>query len=142
PFNLNAVATGGANRFGIVGSHTYNVVNLLANDSNAHVWAQDATGSSLISSGITVGLTTSATSGGQAQYLKLIDTSESHAGEPNPYVNPSTANDGIPDWWKQQYFGPNVNVADPNFAHADPDGDGLTNYEEFLAGTNPSDSAS
>ena len=42
-------------------------------------------------------------------------------------------NDGLPDWWEQKYFGC-LTCADPN---ADPDGDGLSNHEEFLRGTDP-----
>jgi hypothetical protein len=38
----------------------------------------------------------------------------------------------LPDWWQLQYFG-HLGV-DPN---ADPDHDGMTNYEEYRAGTNP-----
>jgi hypothetical protein len=42
--------------------------------------------------------------------------------------------------WQIQYFGSTNNpAADPN---ADPDGDGQTNLSEFLAGTNPTNSAS
>lgn len=41
---------------------------------------------------------------------------------------------GLPDLWERQYFGgPGV---DPN---ADPDGDGLTNLQEFQQGTDPTD---
>ncbi len=43
-----------------------------------------------------------------------------------------TDGDGIPDSWKLYYFGTtNVDADD------DADGDGLTNLEEYLAGTNP-----
>ncbi len=138
-FNLNALATSGSNRFGIAPSHTYNLVNLIAADPTAHVWATDRTGTDVIANGITVGLTTSVTTGGQAQYLKLIDTSESHAGQPNPYNATSTLNDGIPDAWKQQY---GFSLTDPKVANADPDKDGMTNLQEFLAGTNPLDPTS
>jgi len=48
----------------------------------------------------------------------------------------STANDGIPDWWKR-LFGLDVNA---NVADEDPDGDGWTNLEEFLRGGNPNQS--
>jgi hypothetical protein len=50
--------------------------------------------------------------------------------------------DGIPDWWRRQYFGhadPNPN--DLSRAQDDPDGDGCNNLCEFLAGTNPTNSA-
>lgn len=38
----------------------------------------------------------------------------------------------LPDWWQLQHFG--QTGVDPN---ADPDGDGLTNLQEFHAGTDP-----
>ena len=41
---------------------------------------------------------------------------------------------GLPDWWEIQYFG--TNGVDPN---ADPDGDGLSNLQEYQAGTDPHD---
>ena len=47
----------------------------------------------------------------------------------------SNAN-GLPDWWEENYFGGRTN-ADPA---ADSDGDGVTNFQEFRAGTNPTDS--
>lgn len=51
--------------------------------------------------------------------------------------------DGIPDWWLQQFFGHADGQAnDLSRAGDDADGDGLTNLEEFLTGTNPTDVAS
>ncbi|MFN0068832.1 MAG: chitobiase/beta-hexosaminidase C-terminal domain-containing protein, partial [Limisphaerales bacterium] len=48
-------------------------------------------------------------------------------------------NDGVPNTWRFQYFGPGY-VTDPRVGAAeDPDGDGSTNYEEYLAGTHPLD---
>ena len=46
-----------------------------------------------------------------------------------------TDGDGIPDFWERRY---NLNSAD---AALDPDGDGFTNLQEFLAGSNPRDPA-
>ena len=48
----------------------------------------------------------------------------------------SSNGSGLPDWWQMLFFG-RLGV-DPT---ADPDGDGLTNLQEYLAGSNPLDSA-
>src|SRR5207247_3530882 len=47
----------------------------------------------------------------------------------------SNAN-GLPDAWERTYFG--TLGVNPD---ADPDGDGLSNKEEYLAGTNPTNSS-
>lgn len=44
---------------------------------------------------------------------------------------------GMPDWWQLYYFG---NLT--NLATGDYDGDGVSNLQEFLDGTNPTNSAS
>lgn len=49
--------------------------------------------------------------------------------DPNSY---STDGTGMSDGWEILYFG--HTGIDPN---ADPDGDGLTNYQEYMGGTNP-----
>ncbi|MEO5913745.1 MAG: DUF1800 family protein [Luteolibacter sp.] len=41
---------------------------------------------------------------------------------------------GIPDWYEMQYA---LQPAGPATAAADPDGDGLTNFQEFQRGSNP-----
>jgi hypothetical protein len=43
--------------------------------------------------------------------------------------------DGMADWWEEFHFGGTAVAA----AHHDRDGDGMTNLEEYLAGTNPND---
>jgi hypothetical protein len=53
--------------------------------------------------------------------------------------NLSAVGDGIPNSWKLQF---GLDPFDPAVAGADPDGDGLTNLEEFMAGTDPTDSSS
>lgn len=51
--------------------------------------------------------------------------------------------DGIPDWWRAQYFGgTGMTTNSQSCASADLDGDGLTTLEEYLADTNPLTNAS
>jgi len=54
------------------------------------------------------------------------------AVEFDPSGSPSSGST-LPDEWQRYYFG--VTGINPN---ADPDGDGLTNLQEFLLGTDPS----
>ncbi len=73
----------------------------------------------------------------------LADDGFGHTG-PSPLFtvqpDPDSDNDGLPDDWELRYFGSlNAPNGGPN---DDPDGDGLTNLEEYLAGTNPLDPAS
>ena len=49
----------------------------------------------------------------------------------------SSLGDGIPDSWRLQYFG-SLDSAQAA-ANADPDRDGVSNYNEYLAGTNPNE---
>jgi hypothetical protein len=43
--------------------------------------------------------------------------------------------DGLPDWWEEEYFGESkINEVGPS---SDPDEDGFTNLEEYEAGTDP-----
>jgi hypothetical protein len=52
----------------------------------------------------------------------------------------SSYNDGIPDSWRLRYFGSIYNLLSQ--ASADADGDGATNLQEYLAGTDPTDAKS
>jgi Tol biopolymer transport system component len=46
--------------------------------------------------------------------------------------------DGIPDWWMMKYFGhPTGQASDLSLASDDADGDGMSNLQEYLAGTDP-----
>lgn len=69
-------------------------------------------------------------------------------GEKSPQSSPGVARtwgrdenfDGLPDEWQRSYWGENSdNWPDKN---SDSDGDGASNFDELLAGTNPSDSTS
>jgi len=51
--------------------------------------------------------------------------------------------DGIPDWWMLAYFNhPTGQSNDNSLAYQDADGDGMSNLQEFLAGTDPTDPTS
>ena len=48
--------------------------------------------------------------------------------------------DGVPDWWRAYYFGGNGKTTNgQSAAAADPDGDGLSNQQEYRVGTDPLD---
>jgi type VI secretion system secreted protein Hcp len=52
----------------------------------------------------------------------------------NQFLFTDTDADGLPDAWEMQYFGTLAYGAND-----DPDHDGLSNYQEYIAGTNPND---
>jgi hypothetical protein len=65
-----------------------------------------------------------------------------NAGSVQITMLPDFDGDGISDWWETNYFG---NVGTTNTAAnalVDADGDGRSNLEEYLSGTNPTDPAS
>ena len=45
--------------------------------------------------------------------------------------------DGMPDWWEIAHGLDPYDAEGENGAYGDPDQDGLNNYSEYLAGTNP-----
>jgi hypothetical protein len=47
--------------------------------------------------------------------------------------------DGIPDWWRQFYFGNGTTTNDLSCATCDPTGDGYDNYMKYLTGGNPNE---
>jgi hypothetical protein len=58
---------------------------------------------------------------------------DNFTGSLTDFCNGDTDSDGLPDSWETTYFG---SITSQN-GTGDPDGDGLTNYQEYLAGTHP-----
>jgi len=75
-----------------------------------------------------------------------VRATDTHGGA-SPYVQataltPAGVGDGIPGSWRLTYFGNGLQTTPESAAGADPDGDGFSNLQEYLAGTVPIDGAS
>jgi glycosidase len=138
-FKLDATISG-SNWFGIQGFASYNIRDLLSTSTN-FLWSTNRTGADLIANGITVILNGASNNLGQAQYLKLVDVNAPAPG-PNVWATADFDADNLPDTWESQYGLNPSDASGIDGAAGDRDGDGATNYEEFLAGTDPSDRAS
>jgi outer membrane protein assembly factor BamB len=57
-------------------------------------------------------------------------------------VSNSVTGDALPDTWQTQYFGSGFATNPQAQVDADPDGDGMTNADEYKAGTSPVDGSS
>jgi hypothetical protein len=55
---------------------------------------------------------------------------------------PDSIGDGIPDWWRQEYFGAATPTNGSDCATCDADGTGQNNFFKFVAGLNPINPAS
>lgn len=61
----------------------------------------------------------------------------------NLWVAPDSVGDGIPDWWRAQYFGGNGTTTNSqSCAMCDADGTGQNNRFKYVAGLNPTNAAS
>ena len=57
-------------------------------------------------------------------------------------VNADSVGDGIPDWWRKHYFGSSSSTNSRSCVSCDLDGDGFSNWEEYLNGTDPNNAIS
>jgi hypothetical protein len=85
----------------------------------------------------------------QVNGLRLIGPNGGNGADTNGFIGiyemeidalppVDTDADGLPDTWMMQYFGhATAQASDSSTAGDDPDGDGLTNLQEYNAGTNP-----
>jgi hypothetical protein len=84
------------------------------------------------------------------QYYDLIYARYSDGLNAAPYAtikvisyNKDSYSEGVPDWWRLSYFGSaNPAVGTKHHAADDADGDGYSNLQEYLFGSNPTDKAS
>ena len=142
-FNVNTNYAG-KNWFGIDSTHEYNIVNLLSETPQAELWGTNKTGANLLTMGLDVSLHEDPLTGQHAQYLKLVDKSDSGPGDNdndglNDWQDPDDDNDGLPDGWEVAHGLSPTNAAGIHGALGDKDGDGMSNRDELAAGTNPDD---
>ena len=134
----------GNNHFGIMGSHEYNVVDLLSTNPAAYLWSSNKLGSTIISTGMGVLLDGDPAMGLQAQYIKLVDMTDAGPGDSdsdglNDWQDDDDDNDGLPDWWEEQHGLSSTSGTGDDGPNGDKDKDGMSNLSELRAGTNPND---
>jgi hypothetical protein len=79
----------------------------------------------------------------QILFTPVVDNARVSGVQVRKLADVISDSDGIPDWWRLAYFGHALGQAgDLSRAGDDADGDGVSNGNEFLAGTDPLNPAS
>lgn len=79
----------------------------------------------------------------QVLFTPFIDNARVSGIQAKKITDVFSDSDGIPDWWRLAYFNHAIgSAADLSRGGDDADGDGMSNYAEYRAGTNPLNSSS
>lgn len=79
----------------------------------------------------------------QVLFTPVVDNARISGLQARKIGDVSSDTDGIPDWWRLAYFGHALGLASDNSRGSDDaDGDGVSNLNEYLAGTDPLNAAS
>jgi subtilisin family serine protease len=128
-FAVKVTARDSGNRVVVDASGTLNLSALSGGNTALPV----SPSSVAISGGSFTGYLSIPTAGANVTLTATQNTSAGTSGSFTVLSGNSTANDGLPDAWKNT----NGLSAAANVAALDTDGDGMTNLQEFVAGTDP-----
>jgi hypothetical protein len=79
----------------------------------------------------------------QVSFAPVVDNARVSGVQARKIADVYSDNDGIPDWWRLAYFNhPTGQAGDSSRGSDDADADGVSNLNEFLAGTDPLNPAS